>query len=92
MIIKICPQRKAIELIPPLAVIVKALPDTDVYERYGKAIDLLHWVLIRLRDPYIKSLNKESVSSLVDNCANHSNLTISNSITHGCFYRSLTLY
>ena len=57
--------RKAIELIPPLAVIVKALPDTDVYERYGKAIDLLHWVLIRLRDPYIKSLNKESFDSVL---------------------------
>ena len=57
--------RKAIELIPPLAVIVKALPETDVYERYGKAIDLLYWVLIRLRDPYIKSLNKESFDSVL---------------------------
>ncbi|XP_076624697.1 protein mono-ADP-ribosyltransferase PARP16-like [Colletes latitarsis] len=57
--------RKAIELIPPLAVIFKALQEPDAYERYGAAIDLLYWVLIRLRDPYIKSINKECYDSIL---------------------------
>ncbi|XP_028522058.1 protein mono-ADP-ribosyltransferase PARP16 isoform X2 [Apis cerana] len=57
--------RRAIEIIPPLAVIFKALSEQDVYERYGTAIDLLHWVLVRLRDPYIKSIKKESYDSIL---------------------------
>lgn len=48
-----------------MAVIFKALSEQDVYERYGTAIDLLHWVLVRLRDPYIKSIKKESVSFIL---------------------------
>lgn len=48
-----------------MAVIFKALSEQDVYERYGTAIDLLHWVLVRLRDPYIKSIKKESVSFII---------------------------
>lgn len=57
--------RKAIELIPPLAIILKALQEPDVYEKYGKTVDLLYWVLIRLRDPYIKSVNKECYDSIL---------------------------
>ncbi|XP_053985328.1 protein mono-ADP-ribosyltransferase PARP16 isoform X1 [Hylaeus volcanicus] len=57
--------RRGIELIPPLAVLFKALQEPDVYERYGTAIELLHWVLIRLRDPYIKSINKDCYDSIL---------------------------
>nr|XP_012140881.1 PREDICTED: mono [ADP-ribose] polymerase PARP16 isoform X2 [Megachile rotundata] len=57
--------RRSIELIPPLAVIFDALSEPDVYDRYGTAIELLHWVLIRLRNPYIKSINKESYDSIL---------------------------
>lgn len=49
-----------------MAVIFEALSESDVYDRYGSAIELLHWILVRLRDPYIKSINKESVSSFAD--------------------------
>ncbi|OAD52935.1 Poly [ADP-ribose] polymerase 16 [Eufriesea mexicana] len=57
--------RRAIEVIPPLAVILKALSESDAYEKYGTAIDLLHWVLVRLRDPYIKSIKKEYYDSIL---------------------------
>lgn len=45
--------------------ILKTLSEPDAYEKYGTAIDLLHWVLVRLRDPYIKSIKKESVSFVI---------------------------
>lgn len=48
-----------------MAVILKALSESDVYEKYGMAIDLLQWVLVRLRDPYIKSIKKENVSFII---------------------------
>ncbi|KAG7196686.1 hypothetical protein KM043_016018 [Ampulex compressa] len=57
--------RRAIELIPPLPIILTALQDPDVYETYGIAIELLYWVLIRLRDPYMKSVNKECYDSVL---------------------------
>ncbi|CAK9811737.1 G2/mitotic-specific cyclin-B [Anthophora plagiata] len=57
--------RRATEVIPPLAVISKALSEPDVYERYGTAINLLHWVLVRLRDPYLKSIKKECYDSIL---------------------------
>ncbi|XP_047349462.1 uncharacterized protein LOC124949030 isoform X2 [Vespa velutina] len=57
--------RKTVELIPPLAVIFRELHEPNVYANYGPAIDLLHWVLIRLRDPYIKSINKENYNSVL---------------------------
>ncbi|KOC68437.1 Poly [ADP-ribose] polymerase 16 [Habropoda laboriosa] len=57
--------RRATEVIPPLAVIFKALSEPDVYERYGTAINLLHWVLVRLRDPYLKSIKKECYDSIL---------------------------
>lgn len=37
------------------------LDDPKVYDDYQATIDLLHWVLIGLRDPNIKSVNKDSV-------------------------------
>lgn len=52
--------RRTVELMPPLAVIFRELHEKNVYANYGPAIDLLHWVLIRLRDPYIKSIDKEN--------------------------------
>ena len=54
-------QREAIEVIPPLAIIYQQLNELNVYEKYGKTIDLLHWVLVQLRDPYITSVNKRNV-------------------------------
>lgn len=57
--------RKTVELIPPLAVIFRELHEPNVYANYGPAIDLLHWVLIRLRDPYIKSISKENYDSVL---------------------------
>ncbi|KYQ49075.1 Poly [ADP-ribose] polymerase 16 [Trachymyrmex zeteki] len=51
--------RRAIESVPPLPVICKELGETDVYQNYGEIIELLYWVLLRLRDPYIKSVQKE---------------------------------
>ncbi|XP_076294868.1 protein mono-ADP-ribosyltransferase PARP16-like [Lasioglossum baleicum] len=57
--------RKAIELIPPLTVILKALQEPDVYQRFGTTIELLYWVLIRLRDPYIKSINKDCYETIL---------------------------
>jgi len=55
-------QRRAIESVPPLLVIRKELGETGAYENYGEIIELLYWVLLRLRDPYIKSVQKECVS------------------------------
>ncbi|XP_015175960.1 PREDICTED: mono [ADP-ribose] polymerase PARP16 [Polistes dominula] len=57
--------RKTVELIPPLAVILRELHEPNVYANYGPAIDLLHWVLIRLRDPYIKSISKDNYDSVL---------------------------
>ncbi|CAL7938898.1 unnamed protein product [Xylocopa violacea] len=57
--------RRAIEVIPPLAVIFKVLSEPDVYNKYGTVIDLLHWVLVRLRDPYIKSIKKECYDTVL---------------------------
>lgn len=40
----------------------KELNEASTYENYSEIIELLYWVLIRLRDPYIKSVQKENVS------------------------------
>lgn len=58
-------QRRAIESVPPLLILCKELNETDVYENYGETIELLYWVLIRLRDPHIKSIQREYVSLLI---------------------------
>lgn len=55
-------QRRAIELVPPLPVICKELGEPGAYENYGEAIELLYWVLLRLRDPHIRSVQREHVS------------------------------
>lgn len=55
-------QRRAIESVPPLLLIRKELNEADAYENYGETIELLYWVLLRLRDPHIKSVQKECVS------------------------------
>lgn len=55
-------QRRAIESVPPLLVICKELGEADAYQNYGETIELLYWVLLRLRDPYIESVQKECVS------------------------------
>ncbi|XP_066584980.1 protein mono-ADP-ribosyltransferase PARP16 isoform X2 [Prorops nasuta] len=57
--------RKSIELIPPLAIVFKELHEPNVYENYGAAIDLLYWVLIHLRDPYVKSIDKNNYKSIL---------------------------
>jgi len=55
-------QRRAIEAVPPLLVLCKELNETNAYENYCETIELLYWVLLRLREPHIKSVQKEYVS------------------------------
>lgn len=57
--------RRAIESVPPLSVICKELSEAGVYENYGETIELLYWVLLRLRDSYIKSVQKECYSTIL---------------------------
>ncbi|XP_044577189.1 protein mono-ADP-ribosyltransferase PARP16 isoform X1 [Cotesia glomerata] len=58
--------REAIEIIPPLAIMFERLDDPKVYDEHQAAIDLLHWVFIGLRDPNIKSVNKDSFDSILN--------------------------
>lgn len=48
-----------------MAVLFRELHEPDAYENYGTAIELLYWVLVRLRDPYIKSVNKECYKTVL---------------------------
>lgn len=57
--------RKAIESVPPLPVIVKELGDSNAYENYSETIELLYWVLLRLKDPHLKSLQQGSYDSIL---------------------------
>ncbi|KAL6440926.1 hypothetical protein ACFW04_003373 [Cataglyphis niger] len=57
--------RRAIESVPPLSLIRKELNEADAYENYGETIELLYWVLLRLRDPHIKSVQKEYYDSIL---------------------------
>ncbi|XP_076644296.1 protein mono-ADP-ribosyltransferase PARP16-like isoform X2 [Halictus rubicundus] len=57
--------RKVIELVPPLTVILKALQEPEVYQKFGTNIELLYWVLIRLGDHYIKSINKDCYEAIL---------------------------
>lgn len=61
-------QRRAIESVPPLLLISKELNEASAYENYGEIIELLYWVLVRLRDPHIKSVQKENVSLRINIC------------------------
>ncbi|XP_012536292.2 protein mono-ADP-ribosyltransferase PARP16 isoform X2 [Monomorium pharaonis] len=57
--------RRAIESVPPLPVMCKELGEAGAYENYRETIELLYWVLLRLRDPYIKSIKKETYNSIL---------------------------
>ncbi|XP_011265625.1 mono [ADP-ribose] polymerase PARP16 [Camponotus floridanus] len=57
--------RRAIESVPSLPLIYKELNEASVYENYSEMIELLYWVLIRLRDPHIKSVQKENYDSIL---------------------------
>ncbi|XP_011876935.1 PREDICTED: mono [ADP-ribose] polymerase PARP16 [Vollenhovia emeryi] len=57
--------RRAIESVPPLPVMCKELGEAGAYENYRETIELLYWVLLRLRDPYIKSVQKDSYNSIL---------------------------
>lgn len=72
--------RRTIELIPPLSVILKELDEPDVYVTYGPAVDLLHWVLIRLRDPYIKSISKDSYETVLRKVPSEMSVAVPNLI------------
>ncbi|XP_033329435.2 protein mono-ADP-ribosyltransferase PARP16 [Megalopta genalis] len=74
--------RRAVELIPPLTVILKALQDPDVYERYSTTIELLYWVLIRLRDPTIKTISKDSYESVLRKVPSELSVAAPNLIFH----------
>ncbi|XP_029677856.1 protein mono-ADP-ribosyltransferase PARP16 [Formica exsecta] len=58
--------RRAIESVPPLPLIRKELNEAGAYENYGETIELLYWVLLRLRDPHIKSVQKECYDSILN--------------------------
>ncbi|XP_078039029.1 protein mono-ADP-ribosyltransferase PARP16-like isoform X2 [Augochlora pura] len=74
--------RRAVELIPPLTVILEKLQDPNVYERYSTAIDLLYWVLIRLRDPTIKTISKNSYESILRKVPSELSVAAPNLIFH----------
>ncbi|XP_011298347.1 mono [ADP-ribose] polymerase PARP16 [Fopius arisanus] len=57
--------RKVVEGIPPFAIIYDRLEDTKLYETYKEAIELLYWVLITHRDPYLKSAKKENYETIL---------------------------
>ncbi|XP_033210737.1 uncharacterized protein LOC117168907 [Belonocnema kinseyi] len=57
--------RKVLETVPPLIIVYQELEEPNVYENYGPAIELLYWVLVQLRDPHIKSVNKECFDSVL---------------------------
>ncbi|XP_051176079.1 protein mono-ADP-ribosyltransferase PARP16 [Leptopilina boulardi] len=57
--------RKTLETIPPLSIIYHELNEPNVYENYGPAIDLLYWLLVKLRDPHMKSVSKESFETVL---------------------------
>ncbi|KAK0094597.1 hypothetical protein PV326_010490 [Microctonus aethiopoides] len=58
--------REAIEVIPPLAIMYERLEDPKAYENNKSTIDLLYWVLITLRDPHIKSVNKNLYETILN--------------------------
>ncbi|XP_034948960.1 uncharacterized protein [Chelonus insularis] len=58
--------RETIEVIPPLAIINERLEDPNFYDNHKATINLLHWVLIGLRDPFMKSVNKDTYESIIN--------------------------
>lgn len=55
-------QRKAVELVPPLAIVAQELKEPNIYKSKGATIELLFWVLIKLGDLHIKSVSRVRVS------------------------------
>jgi hypothetical protein len=54
-------QLEAIDKMPTLTELVQQLYDPDVYQKIGLVIDLLHWLLVELKDIQIKSVPKSEV-------------------------------
>lgn len=46
---------------PTLTQLVQELYDPDVYQKIGLVIDLLHWLLVELKDIQIRSVPKSEV-------------------------------
>ncbi|XP_011494163.1 PREDICTED: mono [ADP-ribose] polymerase PARP16 [Ceratosolen solmsi marchali] len=57
--------RKAIEYIPPLSIVAQELKEPNVYDTKGSSIELLFWVLVKLRDMRIKTVNKDCHESVL---------------------------
>ncbi|XP_031782737.1 protein mono-ADP-ribosyltransferase PARP16 [Nasonia vitripennis] len=57
--------RKAVELVPPLPIIVQELKEPNIYKTKANTIELLFWVLIRLKDLHIKSISKDCHESVL---------------------------
>ncbi|EZA52269.1 Poly [ADP-ribose] polymerase [Ooceraea biroi] len=57
--------RRAIEAVPPLPMLCRELGEPNTYEAYRETIELVYWVLLRLREPYIKSVQKECYDSIL---------------------------
>jgi hypothetical protein len=54
-------QLEVIDETPTLTQLVQQLYDPDVYQKIALVIDLLHWLLVELKDIQIKSVPKSEV-------------------------------
>jgi hypothetical protein len=54
-------QLEVIDKTPTLTQLVQQLYDLDVYQKIALVIDLLHWLLVELKDIQIKSVPKSEV-------------------------------
>jgi hypothetical protein len=54
-------QVEVIDRTPTLTQLVQQLYDPDVHQKIAPVIDLLHWLLVELKDIQIKSIPKSEV-------------------------------
>jgi hypothetical protein len=54
-------QLEVVDKTPTLMQLVEQLYDPDVYQKIAPVIDLLHWLLVELKDIQIKSVPKSEV-------------------------------
>ncbi|PNF35496.1 Mono [ADP-ribose] polymerase PARP16 [Cryptotermes secundus] len=56
---------EVIDKMPTLTQLVQELYDPDVYQKIGLVIDLLHWLLVELKDIQIKSVPKSEFGAIM---------------------------
>ncbi|KAL7295219.1 mono [ADP-ribose] polymerase PARP16 [Trichogramma pretiosum] len=57
--------RKAVEFVPPMTVVIQQLKQPNIYKNKGPTIELLYWVLVKLKDLHIRSINKDCYESVL---------------------------